>query len=233
MSGPAHGPRSRALPLGRLYLVATPRPGQPEAEFVARVAAALDGGVDTLQLRCKADSSAYGEARAYVRLAERLRELTAGVGVPLFVNDRVDVALAGGADGVHLGQGDLPPVWARHLAPGLRLGLSTHAPAQAVQALEARPAYFAVGPVYATPTKPGRRAAGLEYVRQVAAGYPEAVTGVPWYAIGGVDLQTVEEVVAAGATRVAVVRSVLDAPDPARAAADLLARLPREVAVCG
>ncbi|MFD1732386.1 thiamine phosphate synthase [Deinococcus malanensis] len=95
-------------PLGRLYLVATPRPDQPEDEFVVRVEAALDGGVDTLQLRCKADSPAYGEARAVIRLAGRLRDLAHARGVPLFINDRVDIAAASGADGVHLGQGDLP-----------------------------------------------------------------------------------------------------------------------------
>ncbi|MGM9323120.1 thiamine phosphate synthase, partial [Deinococcus aquaticus] len=88
---------------GRLYLVATPRAGQPEGEFLARVAAALDGGVDTLQLRCK-----DWEARAYIALGERVRDLSAARGVPLWINDRVDVAAAIGADGVHLGQGDLP-----------------------------------------------------------------------------------------------------------------------------
>lgn len=217
-------------PLGRLYLVATPRPDQPEAEFLARVEAALDGGVDTLQLRCKADSPQYGEARPYIALAQRVGALAQARDVPFFVNDRVDVALASGADGVHLGQGDLPAEWARRLAPGLQIGLSTHSPEQAARAQAEHPTYFAVGPVYATPTKPGRAAAGLAYVRHVAALCP----AVPWYAIGGVDLSTVDDVVAAGATRVAVVRAVLDAPDPARAAADLLARLPDawEARVC-
>lgn len=216
---------SASRPLGRLYLVATPRPTQPEADFVDRVAAALDGGVDTLQLRVK-----DGEARPYIALAERLRELAHARNVPLFVNDRLDVALAGGADGVHLGQGDLPACWARRLAPGLLIGLSTHAPEQAAGALAELPAYFAAGPVYATPTKPGRAAVGLEYLRRVAAQAP----AVPWYAIGGIDLTNVDEVVRAGASRVAVVRAVLDAPDPARAAADLLVRLPtaREVRPC-
>lgn len=211
------------FPLGRLYLVATPRPGQAEAEFLARVGAALDGGVDTVQLRVK-----EGEARPLIRLAERLRDLAHARGVSCWVNDRVDVALASGADGVHLGQLDLPAAWARRLAPSLRVGLSTHAPEQAARALAEHPAYFAVGPVYATPTKPGRAAAGLAYVRHVAALRP----AVPWYAIGGIDTGTVDDVVAAGATRIAVVRAVLDAPDPAPAAAALLARLPQEVTPC-
>ena len=142
-------------------------------------------------------------------------------GVPFFINDRVDVAAACGADGVHLGQGDLPPAWARRLAPGLMLGRSTHAPAQAYAALAEAPAYIAAGPVHATPTKPGRAPAGLAYVRAVAALNPL----LPWYAIGGIDASNVHEVLAAGATRVAVVRAVLDARDPAQAASDLLGAL--------
>ncbi|MFD1732387.1 thiamine phosphate synthase [Deinococcus malanensis] len=92
-----------------------------------------------------------------------------------------------------------------------------------------------MGPVHATPTKPGRAAAGLEYVRQVARAYPEARTGIPWYAIGGLDLQNVAAVIAAGASRIAVVRAVLDAPDPAEAAAALCRALSAPVveeAVC-
>ncbi|MDV6376519.1 thiamine phosphate synthase [Deinococcus arenicola] len=213
-------PASRSL--GRLYLVATPRADLPEADFIARVAAALDGGVDTLQLRVK-----DGEARPYIALAEKLRDLAHARNVPLFVNDRLDVALASGADGVHLGQNDLPIGWARRLAPGFPAGLSTHAPPQALGALAELPAYIAAGPVYASPTKPGRAAVGLEYVSRVAALMPD----VPWYAIGGIDLTNVEGVVRAGASRVAVVRAVLDAPDPAQAAADFLARLPALEAV--
>lgn len=206
-----------ARPLGRLYLVATPRPDLPEADFIARVGAALDGGVDTLQLRVK-----DGEARPYIALAEKVCGLAHARNVPFFVNDRLDVALASGADGVHLGQNDLPIDWARRLAPGFRVGLSTHAPGQALGALAEGPTYIAAGPVHATPTKPGRAAVGLEYIGRVAALMPN----VPWYAIGGIDLTNVDEVVRAGASRVAVVRAVLDAPDPAQAAARLLARLP-------
>ncbi|UBV42689.1 thiamine phosphate synthase [Deinococcus taeanensis] len=208
------------MTLGRLYLVATPRPGQPVTDFLARVQAALDGGVDTLQLRCKADT-AHGEARAYITLGEQVAALARARGVPFFINDRVDVAAACGADGVHLGQGDLPPAWARTLAPHLLIGRSTHAPAQAQAAVSESPAYLAAGPVHATPTKPGRAPAGLAYVRQVAALRPP----LPWYAIGGIDASNIHEVLAAGATRVAVVRAVLDAPDPAVAAQELLGAL--------
>ncbi|MFC6592805.1 thiamine phosphate synthase [Deinococcus lacus] len=208
-------------PLGRLYLVAGPRPGQSEAEFLARIGAALDGGVDTLQLRCKPEDPRYAEARPYTALAEQVRALAHARNVPFFVNDRVDVALAAGADGVHLGQNDLPPAWARRLAPGLLLGRSTHAPEQAAAALAEAPAYFACGPVHATPTKPGRAAVGLEYIRAVAAMQPTC----PWYAIGGIDAQTIHLALDAGARRVAVVRAVLDAADPAQAAAELLGTL--------
>lgn len=192
-----------------LYLVATPRPAVGDAEFLARVEAALAGGVDVLQLRCK-DT----EALPYLRLAERVGTLARTAGVPFFVNDRPDVALAAGADGVHLGQHDLPVAWARRVFPDALVGRSSHAVAHADAALAEGAAYFAVGPVWATPTKPGRPAAGLTYVREVAA----RALPLPWFAIGGVTPANVHEVLAAGATRVAVVRAVLDAPDPAEAA---------------
>ena len=204
--------------LGVLYLVATPRPEQSEAELLARIGAALDGGVDTLQLRCK-----DWEARPYIALAEKVRDLAHTRHIPFFVNDRVDVALAAGADGVHLGQNDLPVRWARALTPSLLIGRSTHAPEQAAAALAEAPAYFACGPVHATPTKPGRAAVGLDYIRAVAAMQPAC----PWYAIGGIDAQTIHAALNAGARRVAVVRAVLDAADPAAAAAELSAALQR------
>ncbi|MBB6099652.1 thiamine-phosphate pyrophosphorylase [Deinobacterium chartae] len=197
------------ITLGRLYLVATPRPGQPQAEFLARLRAALEGGVDLLQLRCKDQ-----EALPYLRLAARVGELAAQFGVPLIINDRPDVALAAQAAGVHLGQNDLPVRYARQLLPGGIIGRSSHAPIQAAHAALEGADYFAVGPVWATPTKPGRPAAGLEYVRWVAR-QPHTL---PWFAIGGIRPDNLPEVLMAGATRVAVVRALLDAPDPARAA---------------
>jgi hydroxymethylpyrimidine kinase/phosphomethylpyrimidine kinase/thiamine-phosphate diphosphorylase len=214
--GSGSGPLHHAHPshrLGRLYLVATPRPSMSDDEFLARVGAALDGGVDVLQLRCK-----NAEALWYIRLAERVQLLTRAAGVPFVINDRPDVAVAIGADGVHLGQQDLPPAVARELlAPNSIIGRSSHAPADAQRALDEGATYFAVGPVWETPTKPGRPAAGLSYVRQVSS----RDVAVPWYAIGGITLENVAEVRAAGATRIAVVRAVLDAADPARAAAEL------------
>lgn len=194
---------------GRLYLVATPRPAMPEREFIDRVRAALDGGVDVLQLRAK-----DMEALPYMRLAEKLIPAARAAGVPFIVNDRTDVALAVGADGVHLGQLDLPVEWARRIVPGRIVGRSSHESKHAEQAVSERADYFAVGPVWATPTKPGREPAGLSYVREVAARNP----ALPWFAIGGINLDNVEQVLAAGASRVAMVRAILDAKDPAAAA---------------
>lgn len=195
--------------IGSLYLVATPRAGMPEGEFLERVHAALEGGVDVLQLRCK-----EWDALPYLRLAERVGRLARDAGVPFIVNDRTDIALAAGADGVHLGQQDLPVAWARRIAPDLMIGRSSHEPAHAEQAIVEEASYFAVGPVWDTPTKPGRRAAGLSYVRDVAS----RSIDVPWFAIGGITLENVHEVLEAGATRIAVVRAILDARDPADAA---------------
>ena len=204
--------------LGRLYLVATPRLHLAEAEFLARIRAALDGGVDILQLRCK-----DLEAWPYLRLADRVAELARAAEVPFIVNDRPDVALAVGADGVHLGQQDLPIEWARRIVPGRIIGRSSHEPAQAERAVAEAASYFAVGPVWPTPTKPGRKAVGLSYVRDVAV----RAISIPWFAIGGITLDNVEQVLEAGATRVALVRAVLDAPDPAAAAHSFVEALQR------
>lgn len=213
--------RERTALLGRVYLVATPGPHTTEDEFLARVRAALEGGVDVLQLRCK-----DLEALPYLRLAERVRSLAHEARVPFIINDRPDVALAVGADGVHLGQNDLPPAFARRILPASAIiGRSSHQPADAERALAEAATYFAVGPVWETPTKPGRKAAGLSYVRDVAA---RRVT-IPWYAIGGITHENVAEVLEAGATRIAVVRAILDARDPSEAARGLVEAL-RELA---
>jgi thiamine-phosphate pyrophosphorylase len=180
-----------------------------ETEFLARIRDALDGGVDVVQLRCKG-----WEALPYMRLAERVQSLTRDRGLPFIVNDRPDVALAVGADGVHLGQNDLPVEHARRILPNGMIGRSSHEAAHAERAVAERAAYFAVGPVWTTPTKPGRPAAGLSYVRDVAARRPP----MPWFAIGGVNIDNVSQVLAEGAERIAVVRAILDAPDPATAA---------------
>jgi thiamine-phosphate pyrophosphorylase len=194
---------------GRLYLVATPRDHMAEPEFLSRVRDALDGGVDVLQLRCKG-----WEAVPYIRLAERVADLARVRSVPFIINDRPDIALAVNADGVHLGQSDLPVAQARRILPTAIIGRSSHEPAHAERAIAEHASYFAVGPVWETPTKPGRSAAGLSYVRDVAQRRPP----MPWFAIGGINLDNVSQVIADGAERVAVVRAILDAADPAEAA---------------
>jgi thiamine-phosphate pyrophosphorylase len=168
------------------------------------------GGVDLVQLRDRE----LPDGRLLAALAEA-REATRRLGVPLVVNDRPDLAVLAGADLVHVGQDDLPVEAVRRF--GLPVGLSTHAPGEIDRA---RSDYVGVGPVYATPTKEGRPAVGLELVRYAAAHAP-----VPWFAIGGIDAANVGEVVAAGARRIAVVRAVGDAADPERAARELRSAL--------
>ena len=151
-----------------------------------------------------------------LQLLERARELTRRLSVPFVVNDRPDLALLVGADFVHLGQDDLPVGAARRF--GVGAGLSTHAPAD-IDAAEAD--YIGVGPVFATPTKPGRPPVGLELVR-----YAAEHARMPWFAIGGIDGSNAAEVVAAGARRIAVVRAIGEARDPESAARELRALLP-------
>ena len=190
----------------RLYLVTPVRPG-----FGEFLAAAIRGGVDVVQVRDRS----LPDGRLLDALGEA-RLVTAAHGIPLGVNDRPDLAVLAGADFVHVGQDDIPVEGAR--AFGLPVGLSTHAPAE-IDA--ARADYIAVGPVHATPTKEGRPAVGLELVR-----YAAATATLPWFAIGGIEAANVVDVVAAGATRVAVVRAIVEADDPERAARELRAALP-------
>lgn len=201
----------------RLYLV-TP-PIEP-----ARLRAALDGGVDVVQLRMK---DAEDDA-AILREADWMLQACETAGVPFVLNDRPDLAAACGAHGVHVGQDDASVTAARTaLGPGAIVGLSTHAPDQ-LAAADPSASYVAVGPVFATPTKPGRPAVGLEYVRHAATHAPPAR---PWFAIGGIDQQTVGAVVEAGARRIVVVRAIVEAGDPAASAAALKAALPQEAPV--
>ena len=182
----------------RLYLITPVRD-----DLAGFLEAAVRGGVDIVQIREKG----LGDAQLLQRLHEA-RDVTRKLGVPLVVNDRPDLAVFSEADFVHLGQDDLPIAAARQL--GIAAGQSTHAPAE-IDASEAD--YIGVGPVHATPTKEGRPAVGLELIRYAAAHARQ-----PWFAIGGIDETNVGDVVAAGATRIAVVRAIGDAPDPERAA---------------
>ena len=172
-----------------------------------------------LQLRAKEASDAE-----ILRVAAELRALCDEHGALLWLNDRPDLALAAGADGVHLGQDDMPVGEARaQVGPELLIGLSTHSPEQFDAALDsgAEPDELSVGPVWETPTKAGRPAAGLDYVRHASARRTE----VPWFAIGGIDPGNVREVLAAGAERIVVVRAIRDAADPRAATEELVAVL--------
>ncbi|HEY7004296.1 MAG TPA: thiamine phosphate synthase [Gaiellaceae bacterium] len=190
----------------RLYLVTPVR-----ASFDGLLEAAIRGGVDVVQVRERGLPD-----RPLLDALAVARDVTAARGVPLGVNDRPDLAVLADADFVHVGQEDIPVDQARRF--GLPVGLSTHAPREIE---EARSDYIAVGPVHATPTKEGRAAVGLELLRHAASR-----ATLPWFAIGGIDESNVGEAVAAGATRVAVVRAIVEADDPERAARALRSALP-------
>ena len=200
----------------RLYLVApaTLRAG-PLADLVADLGAA---GVDLIQLREK-----DMEAGDLLRVGRPVADASRDAGVSFVVNDRPDVALALDA-GVHLGQNDVPVAVARRILGGAIIGVSTHSRDEIDDALAATEPidYIAVGPVYETPTKPGRPAVGLELVQ-----YAAHHAMLPWFAIGGIDSTNLAGVIDAGARRIVVVRAITEAPEPAAAAAGLRAQLDR------
>jgi thiamine-phosphate pyrophosphorylase len=200
--------RRETLARMRLYVITADR--GDELETARIVEAALDGGATVIQLRKKS----MPMAEQY-RLALALRTLTREHEALLIINDHADLAIAADADGVHLGQDDLPPSAVRAL-PGFEgrlIGRSTHSLGQAQLAVHEGVDYIAVGPVYPTPTKEGRPAVGTGLVSRVAD-----VVDRPFVAVGGIDQDNIGAVVAAGARAVAVVRAVYDAPDPAEAA---------------
>ncbi|MGO4855697.1 thiamine phosphate synthase [Arthrobacter sp. 2MCAF14] len=214
----------------RLYLCTDAR--KEQGDFGQFVDAAFEGGVDIIQLRDKTI-----EAAEELELLEILQSVAHRHGRLWAVNDRADVASLSGAPVFHIGQKDIPLRSARKLLhdPTI-IGLSTHTPEQIDAAIAASPGrsgldYFCVGPVWATPTKPGRSAVGLDLVKYAANAVKQAdeetVGGVvlPWFAIGGIDLSNVEEVVRAGASRIVVVRAITEAQDPTAAAQALLAAL--------
>jgi thiamine-phosphate pyrophosphorylase len=178
--------------------------------------AALAGGCDLLQLR---DHVASDDE--LLAAAERFRDACDRSGALFVMNDRPDLALQCGADGVHVGQDDLPVDAVRRLmGTDVVIGLSTHSPEQFDAGLQSEADYLSAGPVWETPTKAGRPAAGIELVRHAAA-----TATKPFFAIGGIDETNVGELVAAGATRAVVVRAIRDAVDPRAAAAALRSRL--------
>ena len=215
--------REDRLAVARLYLCTDARRERGDlAEFAD---AALAGGVDIIQLRDKGSvgEQRFGplEARDELAALEVLANAARRHGALLAVNDRADIAKAAGADVLHLGQDDLPLQVALEIAPQTLIGRSTHDIVQARTALTEDVDYFCVGPCWPTPTKPGRPAPGLDLVRAVAS----MRTDKPWFAIGGIDLQRLPQVLDAGARRVVVVRAITAADDPAQAARDLSAAL--------
>lgn len=186
----------------------------------ADVARALcDGGSDIVQLRAKA-----ARADEIRRMAEEILPIMRAAKVPLVINDFVEIARDLGAEFVHLGQEDFFDAGFTHRSQlktlNSQLGLSSHAPDQALRAVAAGADYIAIGPVFATGTKPGRAAVTLDYVRWAAANVK-----IPWFAIGGIALNNVDDVIAAGARRICVVSAILNAPDIARACHEFKQRL--------
>lgn len=205
--------RHRQLQNAYLYLVTS-----PHERLLPIVEAALQGGVSLVQYRDKTsdDETRLKTAQKLVQLCRRYKAL-------FVVNDRVDLAIAVDADGVHLGQDDLPIKLARQLlGPQRLIGQSTHSPEELQRAIQEGADYIGVGPVYETPTKAGRAAAGLEYVR-----YAEKNSTIPWFAIGGIDMNNFDEVMSAGCDRIAVVRSIMLAEQPTLVTQYFLSQLSR------
>jgi thiamine-phosphate pyrophosphorylase len=216
---PLRAERAARLSAARLYLVCSATgPGRDAGRLPELLRDAAAGGVEIFQLREKelADDELGAVANAARALCER-------IGLLFIVNDRPAVAVEAGADGVHVGQDDLPVETVRELVgERMLIGLSTHTPAE-IDAVDPRLVdYIGVGPVHETPTKQGRPAVGTELVEYAAEHSP-----VPFFAIGGLDAQNVGEVLRAGAERVCVLRAIADAADPRAAAAELRGLLGR------
>lgn len=203
--------RLQQLKAARLYLVTS-----PSENLFATVEASLKGGLTLVQYRDKNTDDLIR-----FQNAQRLCQLCHDYGALFLVNDRVDLALAVNADGIHLGQQDLPIAIARQiLGPNRIIGRSTTNPQEMAKAIAEGADYIGVGPVYETPTKVGKAAAGLGYVSYAATNSP-----VPWFAIGGIDQTNLQDVLKAGAKQVAVVREIMLSPNPTEATQDLLAQL--------
>lgn len=224
-----HASRDPRLAAARLYFVCDA--GLEPVELDGLLGQALGGGAEIIQLRDK-----HAPAGALRAAAALFAAAAAEHGALFIVNDDPELAAASDADGVHVGQEDAAVEAAREIVGEAAIvGLSTHRPEQLDAALAAdgaaRPDYVSVGPVWETPTKPGRAAAGLDYVRYAAKNANAA--DMPWFAIGGIDLENVGEVVGAGAERLVVVRAIREAAEPGDAARALRRSLEAEARVVG
>ena len=200
----------------KLYLVTNSDNFRTEDEFLNAVASALQGGVDIVQLREK-----KRDAASILELAKKVRILCDEFNALFIVNDRVDIAYLSGADGVHLGQDDIDPVSARKiLGDNAIIGISTHAPEQAKKAAADGADYIGAGPVFTTPTKPGRASVGLDYIQWVSENID-----IPAFAIGGIDLENADTVLNTGIARIAVVRAIMNSSNPKSAAECFKAKL--------
>ncbi len=200
----------------KLYLVTNSDKFETEDAFLNAVASALQGGADIVQLREKTRNAAE-----ILELAKKVRLLCDEFNAVFIVNDRVDIAYLSGADGVHLGQDDIDPASARKiLGDNAIIGISTHAPEQAKKAVEDGADYIGAGPVFTTPTKPGRASVGLDYIKWVSENIE-----IPAFAIGGIDLENAESVLETGIGRIAIVRAVMNASDPKSAAESLKSKM--------
>lgn len=203
--------RHQQLQNSLLYLVTS-----PSERLLPIVDDALKGGLSLVQYRDKEIDDLLR-----LQIAERLCQLCHQYGALFIVNDRVDLALAVNADGVHLGQQDVPIAMAREMLGWQKIvGRSTTNQQEMEAAIAEGADYIGVGPVYETPTKPNKQAAGLEYINYAANKCP-----IPWFAIGGVDLDNVSEIIAAGGQRVAVVRAIMQAESPGLVARQFLSLL--------
>ena len=205
--------RHQQLQSTALYLVTSPEP-----EIMKIVEAALKGGLTLVQYR---DKEAVDSDR--IEKAERLCQLCHRYNALFIVNDRVDIALAVDADGVHLGQNDAPVAFAREILGSHKIvGRSTTNKQELNRAIAERADYVGVGPFYETPTKPGKAALTKEYIDYVKAKCP-----VPWFAIGGIDLSNLDGILTTGAQRVSVVRAIMQAEEPTQVTQQFLSQLIR------
>lgn len=196
-----------------LYLVTNSDKFESEDAFLDAVASALQGGVDILQLREKNMT-----ANKFLSLGRKVKQLCLQYDTTFIINDRVDIAALIEADGVHLGQDDLDVSSAREiLGSNAIVGISTHAPEQALKAVADGADYIGVGPVFATPTKEGRTPVGLDYVKWVSENI-----SIPAFAIGGIDLDNCTQVFDMGLKRISVVRAIINADSPQRAAENFI-----------
>ena len=206
--------RHQLLTRSHLYLVTS-----SSEQLFSTVEAALQGGLTLVQYREKTEDDSVKLSHA-----QKLRQICHHYGALFIMNDRVDLALAVDADGVHLGQQDVPIALARQLLGQQRIiGRSTTNPDEMQRAIAEGADYIGVGPVYDTPTKPGKVAAGFDYVQYAAKN-----ATIPWFAIGGIDPSNINDVLAAGAERVAIVRAIMQAEQPTLVTQYFLSQLTRE-----